>query len=65
MVLGCYVDDRYRDFMAECGYDTSSVKDGDPIFIGHETRDTLERSRHRFKNKFAHQNPLRKKGSGR
>ena len=55
VVFGCYVDDRYRNFMAAQGYDTSALNDGDPVYVGHETKETLARSAKRFKNKFTHQ----------
>ena len=54
VILGCYVDDRYRKFLAKMGLKCTD-EDGDPIFPEHETIETLERSARRFKSKFDHQ----------
>jgi len=53
-VFGCYVDDRFRDFMSSLGYDSSAMKNGDPVF-NRETLESLDRARRRFKGKFPNQ----------
>lgn len=40
-ILGCYVDDRYRDFLSSMGK-TTTLKDGDPIWPEHFDKETLE-----------------------
>jgi predicted phage terminase large subunit-like protein len=41
-IIGCYVDDRYRDFLAEIGKVTT-LEDGDPVWPEHFDKDTLRR----------------------
>lgn len=43
--LGCYVDDRYREFMSSCGVDVSDVADGTPIFPERENLESLHTAR--------------------
>lgn len=40
-ILGCYVDYRFREFLAEMGK-TTTLKDGDPIWPEHFTHEMLE-----------------------
>ena len=42
LLIGCYVDDRYRQFLADIGK-TTTLEDGDPIWPEHFTRDSLKR----------------------
>jgi hypothetical protein len=54
IILGCFADDRYHRFMESMGYE-SPLKDDDPIFVGHCTKESIEKQRSMFKRKFAHQ----------
>jgi GNAT superfamily N-acetyltransferase len=54
VVLGCYVDSRYREFMAQLGYEVTA-DDGTPIYE-RETERSLARALERFgPQKFANQ----------
>jgi hypothetical protein len=44
LILGCFVDDRYRDFLASIGKKTT-LKDGDPIWPEEFDVETLQRVR--------------------
>lgn len=44
LILGCYVDARYRDFLESIGKKTT-LRDGDPIWPEQFNRETLERIR--------------------
>jgi hypothetical protein len=56
LLIGCYVDDRYRDFLASIGKRTS-LNDGDPIWPEHFTKEALvqierEEGANRFRRQF-------------
>jgi len=53
LILGCYVDQRFHDFLASIGMKTN-VPDGEPIFERF-TKDTLERISKRDYFEFSHQ----------
>ncbi len=55
LVLGCYVDERYRELMQDVGMDTE-LEDGDPIFPERETLESLADAREDMGEwDFAHQ----------
>jgi len=54
VVMGCYVDERYRRFMTENGVEVVDAKDGEPIYE-RETKESLDRAKVFFKGKFVHQ----------
>ena len=60
LLLGCYVDQRFRDFLASVGK-TTSLQDGDPIWLYDEeagcgfTTETLENIRRDSEYDFTHQ----------
>jgi len=54
LILGCYVDDRWRDFLASRGLKTTA-EDGESICPERWSDKALERSKRVFKSKFANQ----------
>lgn len=55
LIIGCYVDERYRRFMAEIGKQVT-LEDGDPIFPEQFTKEALEAIRRKCGDfDFAHQ----------
>jgi predicted phage terminase large subunit-like protein len=54
-IIGCYVDDRYRDLLSEIGKETTQV-DGDPLWPEHFPHEVLDRIKLRAGSfDFAHQ----------
>ena len=56
VILGCRVDDRWRNFLASRGLEClPGVKDGDVIFPEHETEESLKVAEKKFGPMYPHQ----------